>query len=131
MPFARQLYAHALPCLLSMTLWSTATIGLPALAQGQRLSLEFSQASLHDPEYQSAIAQRDGGVESLEQAKAALLPQISSNLQRSQNNTDSRSQTLLGPVDRSFDIGIDGMIDDRVSMWCLVRMHPNLNAQNH
>lgn len=103
MPFARQLYAHALPCLLSMTLWSTATIGLPALAQGQRLSLEFSQASLHDPEYQSAIAQRDGGVESLEQAKAALLPQISSNLQRSQNNTDSRSQTLLGPVDRSFD----------------------------
>jgi len=66
MPFARQLYAHALPCLLSMTLWSTATIGLPALAQGQRLSLEFSQASLHDPEYQSAIAQRDGGVESLE-----------------------------------------------------------------
>lgn len=68
-----------------------------------RLSGDLRQALLHDPEYQSAIAERDAGVENLEQARAALLPQVSSNLQRSINDTDSRSQTALGPVERSFN----------------------------
>jgi protease secretion system outer membrane protein len=74
--------------------------GVPGLG---RLSGDLRRALLHDPEYQSAIAERDAGVENLEQARAALLPQVSSNLQRSINDTDSRSQTALGPVERSFN----------------------------
>ena len=72
-------------------------------AAPQRLAGDLLRALLHDPEYQSAIAERDAGVENLEQARAALLPQVSSNLQRSVNDTDSRSQTALGPVERSFN----------------------------
>lgn len=69
----------------------------------RRLALEFRQALQNDPEYQSAIAERDGGVENLDQALAALLPQISATAQRSVNDTDSTSQTSLGPVERSFN----------------------------
>jgi len=72
-------------------------------AAPQRLAGDLLRALLHDPEYQSAIAERDAGVENLEQARAALLPQVSSNLQRSVNDTDSRSETALGPVERSFN----------------------------
>ena len=67
-----------------------------------RLAVEFRQALQHDPDYQGAIAERDAGVESLDQALAALLPQISASAQRSVNDTDSTSQTSLGPVERSF-----------------------------
>jgi outer membrane protein TolC len=68
-----------------------------------RLSSDFVAAMQFDPEFQSAIAQRDAGLEAQEQARASLLPQVSANLQRSINDTDSRSQTALGPIDRSFE----------------------------
>ncbi|HAB48763.1 MAG TPA: hypothetical protein DCE31_11740 [Lautropia sp.] len=79
-----------------------STLILSQDAEAERLRTDFDRALQHDPEFQSAIAQRDAGVETLEQARAQLLPQASSNLQRSQNNTDSRTQTLIGPSDRSF-----------------------------
>lgn len=69
----------------------------------ESLARDFIKGLERDHEYQSAIAQRDAGLEPLEQARAALLPQISASAQRSINDTDSRSQSTIGPVDRSFD----------------------------
>lgn len=73
-----------------------------SFAQSQ-LKDDFIAAAQFDPEFQGAIAQRDAGLEPVEQARANLRPQASINLQRSINNTDSRSTTSLGPVDRSFE----------------------------
>lgn len=70
--------------------------------KAQTLLDDFQKGLERDAEYQSALAQRDAGLEPLEQAKAALMPQVSASAQRSVNNTDSRSQTTLGPIDRSF-----------------------------
>ncbi|NBP35908.1 MAG: hypothetical protein EB121_00810 [Alphaproteobacteria bacterium] len=71
-------------------------------ATANRLRDDFIAASQFDPEFQAAIAQRDAGLELQEQAQATLLPQVTASFQRSINNTDSRSQTVLGPIDRSF-----------------------------
>lgn len=68
-----------------------------------RLAEEFQQALRHEPEWLIAIATRDAGIEAYPQARAALLPQVGFNAQRSQNNTDSSTQTSLGPLNRSFD----------------------------
>jgi len=73
------------------------------LSAAGRLKDDFAAAIQFDPEFQSAVAQRDAGVEALEQARAGLRPQVSANVQRSINNTDSRSQTSIGPVDRNFE----------------------------
>lgn len=80
----------------------------PSLAQAiatftGRLSEDFQRALLVEPEWLAAIATRDASVESYPQARAALLPQVGFNAQRSQNNTDSSTQTSLGPLNRSFD----------------------------
>ncbi len=79
-------------------LWFTQGLSV----QAQTLRLDYRKALERDPEYQSAIAQRDAGLEPLEQARAALMPQVSANAQRSINDTDSRSQSTIGPLDRSF-----------------------------
>ena len=68
-----------------------------------RLAEEFQQALRHEPEWLIAIATRDAGIEAYPQARAALLPQVGFNAQSSQNNTDSSTQTSLGPLNRSFD----------------------------
>lgn len=68
-----------------------------------RLSSDFVAAMQFDPEFQSAIAQRDAGLEAQEQAKASLRPQVFFNLQRSINDTYSRPTTSLGPLDRNFE----------------------------
>ena len=78
-----------------------------AQVSGQRLSsrlvTDFQHALDHDPEWLAAIASRDASVEAYPQAKAALLPQIGFNAQRSQNSTDSSTQTQVGPLTRNFD----------------------------
>lgn len=68
-----------------------------------RLLEDFQRALMHEPEWLSAIATRDAGMEAFPQARAALLPQLGFNAQRSQNNTDSSTQTSVGPLNRNFD----------------------------
>jgi TolC family type I secretion outer membrane protein len=64
---------------------------------------DFQHALMHEPEWLSAVATRDAGLEAYPQARAALLPQLGFNAQRSQNNTDSSTQTSVGPLNRNFD----------------------------
>lgn len=68
-----------------------------------RIAQDFQQALLVEPEWLAAIAARDASIEAYPQARAALLPQVGFNAQRSQNNTDSSTQTSIGPLNRSFD----------------------------
>ena len=64
---------------------------------------DLQRALLVEAEWLAAVATRDGSLEAYPQARAALLPQVGVNAQRSQNNTDSSTQTAVGPLNRTFD----------------------------
>ena len=99
---------HLCKLAIGITVWVALCTGL-VLAQAPgpqiraRLAADFTQALSHDPEWLSAIATRDAGLEAYPQARAALLPQVGFNAQRSQNNTDSSTQTSIGPLNRTFE----------------------------
>lgn len=87
----------------SASLFNTQVLAQDKEVRRASLSDDFQSALSHDPEWLSAVAMRDAGIEAYPQARAALLPQVGFNAQRSQNNTDSSTQTSLGPLNRSFD----------------------------
>lgn len=89
--------------LISTLLASSSMLSTALAATPSRLSDDFHAASQFDPEFQSAIAQRDAGLETQEQAIASLRPQAYISFQRSINDTFSRSTTALGPIDRRFE----------------------------
>jgi protease secretion system outer membrane protein len=93
----------ALFAALSFSAQLATSVAQARPAAPYRLAEDFQQALLVEPEWLAAIAARDASIESYPQARAALLPQVGFNAQRSQNNTDSSTQTSLGPLNRSFD----------------------------
>ena len=96
----RQLVFFSALCLAAQVLNAFAQL----MPKGSgRIAQDFQQALLVEPEWLAAIAARDASIEAYPQARAALLPQVGFNAQRSQNNTDSSTQTSLGPLNRSFD----------------------------
>lgn len=67
------------------------------LVQSYRLAME------QDAKYQSSRAEAEASREALPQARAQLMPNISSNLSRNKNYTDRESLTLGKTVNDSYD----------------------------
>lgn len=64
----------------------------------------YERALSQDAAFQAARADTEARREAVPQARAQLMPNISSNLYRSKANTDQRSMSILGtPVKQSYD----------------------------
>ncbi len=82
----------------------TLLFAWPAQGGSHDLLSLYQLAKARDAAYLSVQAAAEAGREQLPQARAALLPQISATAGMSRNDTDQRSENILGqPLSRSYE----------------------------
>lgn len=90
-------------CLLALA------AGLPSPAWTQDLLALYRLASERDATYLAAKSTAEAGRESVPQARAALLPQVSATWNISRNSTEQSTHDFLGrPVRREYDYTAEG-----------------------
>lgn len=73
------------------------------VAQAAGLADDLRAALAYDPQWRSALATRDAGIEAEAQGRAGLLPQVSFSGTKGKASTDSVTQTTTGPREASSD----------------------------
>jgi outer membrane protein TolC len=92
-----------LALLVFMTVLAVQPAQASASVQSESLLSDWELAIAFEPEWLAAIASRDAAVEAYPLARAQLLPQVGLSAQRSRNDTESSTQTILGPQSRNFN----------------------------
>lgn len=78
-------------------------------AAAMDLLAAYRKARENDAAYLAARATAEAGRELVPQARAGLLPQITANASRSRNETDQRSESVFGDIQRRYDYYAESM----------------------